>query len=291
LSDDDVAAVGARIEALVEELGALPDPIVRARSEELVRALLDFYGAGLRRILELASAGGNGSGGLLSKLADDPLVSSLLLVHSLHPVDTETRIVQALDQVRPYLASHGGDVTFLGLREGVAQLRLEGSCHGCDSSLVTMKLALERAVEEAAPEVLGLNVEGVREPERPSPLIQIQSRTGAPSPAAPTRAAWVTLDAGLEFGAAPLAPLDLRGQSVVVCRAGGALYAYRDRCPACGSPLAGSSLRDAVLACASCDKRFDVRRAGRPLDGGGPLEPLPLLEQGDRVQIAVAAAP
>ena len=97
---------------------------------------------------------------IFDRLAADDLVASLLVLHGLHPLNVETRIARALDRVRPYLGSHGGDVKLLGVKEGVVHLRLEGSCHGCPSSTVTMKLAIEKAIEEAAPEVVRIEVEG-----------------------------------------------------------------------------------------------------------------------------------
>ena len=96
-------------------------------------------------------------------------MASLLLVHGLHPYDVETRVEQALDGVRPYLGSHGGDVELLGVTDdGVVRLRLLGSCDGCPSSSVTLKLAVEEAIEAAAPEVDGIEVEEPRPPARRS---------------------------------------------------------------------------------------------------------------------------
>lgn len=81
--------------------------------------------------------------------------------------------------MRPYLGSHGGDVKLLGVADGVVRLRLERSCHGCPSSTVTMKLAVEKAIAEAAPEIARIAVEGVGDPTDPtdrtdpSDLVQI----------------------------------------------------------------------------------------------------------------------
>ena len=73
---------------------------------------------------------------------------------------------EALDQVRPYMKSHGGGVELLGIEDGVAHLRLEGSCNGCGASVSTLELAVEKALEEAAPDLAGMRVEGaVQEPQ------------------------------------------------------------------------------------------------------------------------------
>jgi Fe-S cluster biogenesis protein NfuA len=165
----DLRAVGERIEALLGQLRATADPATADTTEEVVRLVVELYGAGLERAVELAGPE------VLERLVEDELVASLLVLHGLHPKDTETRVVEALDKVRPYLGSHAGGVELLGVDpEGVARLRLEGSCDGCPSSTMTVKLAIERAIEEAAPEVTAVEVENLT-PEREPQLLQIRT--------------------------------------------------------------------------------------------------------------------
>jgi Fe-S cluster biogenesis protein NfuA len=172
--------VGSRIERLLAELGAEADPSGRRRAEELVRLLVDFYGAALARVVELADQS------FLERLADDELVAGLLIVHDLHPLPTLARVEAALERVRPYLGSHAGGVELRGIDEqGVVHLALEGTCNGCQSSTLTVKLSIERAIEEAAPEVAGVDVEGIAAEPQPagSGLLQIQPyRHEAPGP-------------------------------------------------------------------------------------------------------------
>jgi Fe-S cluster biogenesis protein NfuA len=100
---------------------------------------------------------------LLDACARDEVVGGLLLLHGLHPLDVETRVRQALEQVRPYLRSHGGNVELLGVDGGVVRLRLEGSCHSCPSSSATMQQTVEEAIYGKAPEVTAVEVEGMAE--------------------------------------------------------------------------------------------------------------------------------
>ena len=153
-----------RIETLIQEVAAFHDPHARAKAEELVQALLNMYGEGLSRMLELTMETEASGLALIDTFANDELLSSLFLLHGLHPIDIETRVLEALDGVRPYLKSHGGNVEFIKVEEGIAHLRLEGSCDGCASSTTTLKLAIEEAVYNAAPDLDGLRVEGVTEP-------------------------------------------------------------------------------------------------------------------------------
>jgi Fe-S cluster biogenesis protein NfuA len=154
-----------RLEAALQEVEAHSDPAVTARTREIVQAILDLHGEGLGRVLDhLAEAGAAGSA-VLEAFTRDAVVGSLLLLHGLHPLDLEARVLQALDQVRPYLRSHGGNVELIGVRDGVVHLRLEGSCHGCPSSSLTMKQTIEEAILGTAPDATAVVVEG--QVERP----------------------------------------------------------------------------------------------------------------------------
>src|SRR5581483_8657354 len=132
-----------RIETLVQEVSTFSDPHVRETVEELLQALLDMYGEGLARILELTRHAKVPGFELIKTFADDELIGSLLLLHDLHPVDIKTRILRTLNGIRPYLKSHGGNVEFLKIEEGVAYLRLEGSCRGCSASASMLKQIIE----------------------------------------------------------------------------------------------------------------------------------------------------
>ncbi len=290
--EKNLRAAGDRIEGLLQELGTVADPRVRANAEELVRLLMELYGSGLARILEVVDATGSANE-IFDRLAADDLVASLLVLHGLHPLDVQTRIVRALDRVRPYLGSHGGDVKLLGVQEGVVHLRLEGSCHGCPSSTVTMKLAIEKAIEEAAPEVVRIEVEGA------SPGASAASNGNGLAPKISQTAAsdleinsggWIALDQFPEFTVGNLASTRLAGMSVLLCKIGETFYAYQDSCPSCGSALGGGVLQEEnLLTCSSCARRYDLRLAGQCLDVGElHLAPLPLLVEQDGVKIAVA---
>ncbi|HEY2574684.1 MAG TPA: NifU family protein [Streptosporangiaceae bacterium] len=288
-----VKQAGDRIE---EILGGLRsgDPSAAAAAEELTGLLVGLYGDGLAHIMAALGASGQAGAGLAAKLTEDPLVESLLLLHDLHPLDVDARVQRALDQVRPYLGSHAGGVEYLGVSDGVARLRLEGSCHGCPSSTVTVRLAIEDAVKNAAPEVTEVAVEGMTEPPPKSPpLLQIGQRpdgTGAPPPlAVDGDGAWVTLP---DIGPPSSRPVGASagGLLVLVCAVRGTLYAYRDLCPSCGASMAAGHLDREVLSC-PCGKRYDVRAAGRGVDDPGlHLDPLPLLADSQGVRVAVPAA-
>ncbi len=151
----------SRIEELIHTLDNVADGVARSQARELVEALLELQGAALKRLLEIIYDSGPTGQAMIDQLGRDELVSSLLLVHGLHPLDLESRVRNALEKVGPRLAQHGGSVDLLGVtREGVVKLRLAGNCHGCPSSILTLKFSIEEAIYAAAPDVTSLEVEG-----------------------------------------------------------------------------------------------------------------------------------
>ena len=275
--DDRAAAehVG-RVETLLAEVEALPDPAARETATTLAGALLDLYGEGLARVVAVIAERDGDE--LADALAADELVSHLLLLHGLHPVPLEARVRQALEGVRPYLESHGGDVELLGVDGGAASLRLEGSCDGCPSSAVTLRSAIEEAIFKAAPDIERVDAVGLAEapPAGPGPR-RSWARTGALPPLAEDE----------------LLVRDVEGDRLLFLALGARPYAYRSDCPACGASLGDGVLAGTELRCGGCDTRFDVRRAGRCLDDRHlHLEPVPLLTAADgglKVAIATVA--
>lgn len=274
----DLSEVSQRIEQTLTELSESSVPALTERVEDLVRAMTTLYGAGLQRVLEL------GDDALTRRLADDQLVGSLLVVHDLHPDDVTTRVQRALDQVRPYLGSHAGGVEFLGVDdEGVAQLRLEGSCDGCPSSAATVTGAIENAILAAAPDIEAVEVEGMVAAEQP--LLQIQPYAGP-------RVAGETDWSHLELDAPPnsVAAVQVAGEPLLVARLAQATVAYLDQCPSCKGSLSDGQLDGDLLTCRGCSTTYDVHLAGAAVSGAEVhLEPVPMLPDGDGWKVSVPA--
>ena len=195
--------------------------------QEVVNLVTELYGGGLARILELAGE----DSALRERLADDDLVASLLVLHDLHPLDLDARVRRALESVRPYLGSHGGDVEILAIDgdEGVVTLQMLGSCDGCASSSVTLELAVQAAIEEAAPEITRIDVDGgTDEPAAGGPVATPVSLGRKPQHDAPAMAPIYGLRA---LAPGRVGPLEIEGVKLVVCRVGTQLYAYRSACP------------------------------------------------------------
>jgi Fe-S cluster biogenesis protein NfuA/nitrite reductase/ring-hydroxylating ferredoxin subunit len=291
-TEDDAQwrTAGDRIQTLLDASSS-GGAAARERAEQLVREVTDLYGAVLERMMDVASAA---DPGLADRFAADDLVASLLLVHGLHPYNVQRRVSDALDSVRPYLGSHGGDVSLLGVDDGVVRLQFQGSCKTCPSSSVTLELAVEDAVRAAAPEISSIEVVAAEKDSTPG-IIPAESLMTHLHVNGHRSTAWQPVPELAELSDGEVGGFRVSGATALVCRVGrdvggrdgGGIYAYRDRCSSCTGTLAGAQLTGAVLRCPNCGAGFDVVHAGAGVGGDSHLDPIPVLVHDGVLSMAV----
>lgn len=278
---------GERIQQLLDAVSspAVDASVRRRRAEQLAAEVAGLYGAALARMTTLSDAA------TVQRFADDDLVASLLVVHGLHPHDLQRRVIDALERVRPYLGSHGGDVELLEITHGdVVRLRFTGSCRSCPSSSATLELAVEDSVRAAAPEITDIVVvTDNADPQTIAPqalFASIRSRATT---------SWHPVAGLSDLGPGEVGGFEVDGVDLLACRVGGRVLVYRDRCPECLDSLAGAALRhrpdlsEPVLCCPRCGTEFDVVHAGISCAGSDAhLEPMPLLSKDGMLCVATA---
>ncbi|MBA3913101.1 MAG: NifU family protein [Acidobacteriales bacterium] len=155
-----------RIEELISKLEAAGDPEFHAAALELLHCVMDLHGVALQRALDVLAQDPAGQELTSSLLADD-LLSSVLLLHGLHPEDMETRVLRALAKIRPLLQPQGGEVEVLGMEGGAVRMLLHKSGGGCASTTLKLKNMVEDAIMEAAPDAEHIVVEVAQQPATP----------------------------------------------------------------------------------------------------------------------------
>lgn len=275
------AMAGERIQTLLDA-SSVGGIAARDRAERLVGEVTDLYGAALGRLLRLALSA---EPALAEAVAADPLVASLLLVHGLHPHGVERRVGDALDTVRPYLGSHGGDVHLLEVDGATVRLRFSGNCKGCPSSAKTLELAVEDAVRAAAPEIDTIEVVAAGAGPTSDPAL-IPAESLFTHVHAPVR--WLPVPPLGELAPGEIGGFAVAGSVVLACRLGDAVFAYRDRCPACARSLAGAQLDGGTLRCPGCGAEFDVVAAGAGIGVPQHLDPVPVLNRAGVWSMAIA---
>ncbi|WP_331771608.1 hypothetical protein OG948_49365 (plasmid) [Embleya sp. NBC_00888] len=170
---------GLRVEEILTRLDDGADPGVRAGAEELVRALMDFYGAGLARLAALLRDADADRRGVL----DDELVTALLVLHDLHPDDVPTRVARGLaahPEHRAELADYDEHSRTVRLRIAAAS----GGCGCASGSAQDPREGVEGLLAGCAPEIERIEIEEIPAAPPEPALLQIGIR-----PADPARAA------------------------------------------------------------------------------------------------------
>ena len=66
------------------------------------------------------------------------------------------RVEKVINRIRPAVQMDGGDIELIDVENGWVKLRLVGSCSGCPSSMMTLKMGIERAIRAEVPEITGV---------------------------------------------------------------------------------------------------------------------------------------
>jgi Fe-S cluster biogenesis protein NfuA/nitrite reductase/ring-hydroxylating ferredoxin subunit len=257
----------------VAELDALVRTLER-EGDERAMLLLELVDAIHRPALELIRRGE----------IEHPIAQAVLAMYDLVELDDEQLVEEALDEVRPYVESHGGAVELLEVTDGFVHVRMSGACHGCAASAMTLRRGIEETLRAGYPdfkEVVAHEPEGT--PPAAPQLLQIE---GVPA----RMPQFVAVDSsGLEAGAMRSAEVD--GVPVLLANVAGEVYAFRNECPIDGMPLDGGRLAGTVIVCPWHNCSYDAR-TGRPVDDGDGdgLAVVPVALEGDRVQVAVNVA-
>jgi Fe-S cluster biogenesis protein NfuA/nitrite reductase/ring-hydroxylating ferredoxin subunit len=252
----------------VAELEALVETLEREEDERAL-LLLQLVDAIHRPALERIAAGDIG----------DPIAQALLQMYDLAPVDDEFLVEEALDEVRPYIHSHGGEIELLGVSDGVVHLRMSGSCAGCAASAMTLRRGVEEALRHGYPSFREVVAE-----EAPAPqLLQIEDLR---------RPVFVDAGQASDLGPGEVRATEVDGIEVILASFEDEIYALRDGCPVDGNSLGGARLTgEGVLVCPWHNCAFDVRTGSR-VDGeqAEGLTVVPVAMRDGTVQVAVNVA-
>lgn len=168
-----------KIGQLVHDLESVADPAARSATKELVQLLMDMHGAGLERFMEIVHQSGEGAR-TIDELAEDPLVSSLLVLYGLHPDDLQTRVERKLKQMDSKLHKMGAEASLVSAQDGNLLLKARVNGHSCGSTARSVQTLLEDAIYEVAPDLASLKVEGLEEPSA-SGFVALDKLTASPS--------------------------------------------------------------------------------------------------------------
>lgn len=68
--------------------------------------------------------------------------------------ETLTNVEKALEEIRPYLLSDGGNIKLLSIENNIVEVELEGTCIGCSVNQMTLKYGVEATIKKYAPQII-----------------------------------------------------------------------------------------------------------------------------------------
>lgn len=263
-----------KLNFLVEQLEQYPDVEVRDKALDLVQIILNLYGESLRRMIATLQSEPNRDQ-ILARMANDEVIRSTLLIHGLMPVNLYDRVAAKLDDLRPYLVSQGCDVELLGVDDAHARMRLIRNGKGAPP-LALLKAEIEKALMEVAPDLAGVEVEGLSEkieataeaaaalgrmiekPQISKPaLVQIKRKQ---LEARSTKNTWVPLIRSQSIEDGQFKIVNFEDINVLILNLDGEFYAYRNACAEGGRPLDDSLFQSPMLNCSCHGYGYDLRR-------------------------------
>ena len=262
-----------RVDDAVAAVHAL-EPAAKAAALELKGAIEAFHRGALVSVVRALRADPRGKE-LLFELVDDPALHAVLALHGIVRPSVHGRAAAALDTVRPYLQSHGGDVELVAVETGTAKVRLHGSCNGCSMSAVTLREGVEEAL---VGRVEGITAIEVVDDEPTMAFIPLGSvgrhDTG-----------WVAGPLAEAVAPGGLLRVDIDDESYIVTNIDNRLAVFRNECAHQGWSLDGGQIDDGVLVCPWHGFRYDATSGECLSAPGAQLQQVPMRLDDGRISI------
>ena len=275
---DELAAAVDRAREMLAPL----DADIRQRAENLVKARDAFLATGVREMVRRLKADER-SKQVLFELIDDPVIYAVLMELGIVRPDITTRVARALERVKPYVKSHGGDIELVRVEQtpggGTAFVRLHGSCSGCSMSAATLRDGVQEAITSIVPEIT--RVEEVDDgPVSGIVQVTIGGSDDSHGWIEGPEAASVSPDTPTRF---------VSGEhDVLIVRRDGRLFAYRNECPHQGMPLHDGEIVGDTITCPWHGFCFDATTGECENHPQVQLEPFPLRVEEGRVWVRPA---
>lgn len=271
LAEQSFTDLAKQVDSALATVHAL-EPTAKEAALELKQAVDDLNTHAITKLVRLMRD--NGAEEVLYAALEQPEIYTLFITHGIIKPSLESQVAQALELVRPYTQSHGGDVELVEIRDDVAYVRLHGSCSGCSMSAQTLKHGVEDAIRQHVPQIQ--RIEEIKE-DSVAGFIPLES-IGESDLA---EVGWV--EGPLAEQVIEGRPFRLQGEhhNAILLRLEGRLFAYHNSCPHMGMPLERGECEGSVLTCPWHGFRFDMTSGECITAPHVQLQPYPLrLEQG-----------
>ena len=240
------------LEAIVEGWGESQRLTVQA----LKSAIEDLNKEALKRLIR-SLKNDPAARSQLGQAVTDPLIYGVLRFHGLVKEPLQTRIEKALDEVRPFMATHGGDVELVALKPpDTVEVRLIGACHGCPASSQTLTEGVEKAIREHCPEILHIIQVSKGAPE--AGQCDSHGKTSGNGEATVhfispfalhAKAGWVDVAGLAEVPEGAVTERQIKSRSLLLSKRGDTVSCFDNQCAHLGMPLEMGTIKNGIITC------------------------------------------
>ena len=259
--DDAAFELERRVQAITQLEGIVANweqgPALTVQA--LKSAIEDLNKEALRRLIR-ALKDDPAAGARLREALADPFVYAVLRFHGLVKEPLRERLERALNEVRPFMAEHGGDVEMVAVKPpDTVELRLLGSCHGCPASSQTLTEGVEKSIRSHCPEITNIVQVSRGAPESGGSHLPTTSanKNGEQvvhfiSPFAASSAAtagWEDVGAVGDIAEGGVTERKVRQRSVLLSKQGSRISCFDNSCAHLGMPLEMAEVAGGVITC------------------------------------------
>mgnify|MGYP003662910904 CR=1 FL=1 len=277
---DDLDQLAQRVDQAIAEVQSM-DTSNRGKAMTLKSTIEEFHKVGLTRIVKKMKNDPRGKE-LLFELVDDPTVYALFAMHGLVRADLKTQVGRVIEMVRPYMQSHGGDVSLVDVEGKTAYIRLSGNCNGCSMSSVTLRNTVEESLAEHVPEIEAVKVVADDPDPEPVKLVQL-----SPDPPQDEEHGWVQGPWISEVESERPFAFDAGDVHVLLIKSAKGMRAYRNACAHQGLPLDAGILdhENGTITCPWHGFQFDSESGECFSAPQCQLEPFPMRIRDERIWV------
>ncbi|MBL4756728.1 MAG: NifU family protein [Rhizobiales bacterium] len=248
---DELLSDIARLESVFDQW----DENQKSAVENYRKSVDDLHREAFRRFIASVKSDPAAMAGLKSALGDEIVYAVLRHFELIRP-SLQERVEEALDSIRPMLASHGGDVELVAVRPpDQVDVRFIGACDGCPASMLTFTAGVKKAIETHCPEITKIaQIRGLADPSAANGGVQFVSPF-----AVSQTGGWLEAGALADIPEGGVLKLKIASENVLLSKNGDIVSCFQNACAHLNLPLDEGEIVGGILTCPHHGFQYDLQ--------------------------------